>query len=157
MKKIVLRSTLYNYRQLSKYALKSNVPVFINIYNLTSPVLSVYKNFKSWLLEKVFFNLNNGTREVIVVYKANELVGVCILKLGKSNKISTIFVKNGYRGKGIGSFLMEQAIQNLDSNLVITVRTYSNDVALLNLFSKYNFLCNKSTNNELIFKKELDN
>ena len=87
-----------------------------NIYHEIRLLQSNYPNFSLWFA-KVVRQLNSTTRKMYVALDEGKIAGVLILKRdNEENKICTLRVSEHYRGRGIGSRLMNIAITELKTN-----------------------------------------
>lgn len=93
-----------------------------NVRPFLNHVSSFYPGFQTWFNFKFLSGLNSGERKVLIVKEKGEIAGISLLKVTKEeNKICTFFVAPEYRGKGIGTMLMESSLANFDGSLHITV------------------------------------
>jgi GNAT superfamily N-acetyltransferase len=87
------------------------------VFNELYPVKVEYPNFHRWYCEKVVPGIFEGSRIIIVKFVSGEIAGVSILKTGPvEKKICTLRISEAFRGKGIGSELIEQSFYELDCN-----------------------------------------
>lgn len=96
-----------------KYALldKTDIELLEDIYEILKRFEGEYPNIFNWYYSKVLPKLGKG-RDIIVCIDDGRLVGVCILKHLES-KICTLYVVEEYRGRGVGSKLLELACKTL--------------------------------------------
>lgn len=82
-----------------------------------SDVSILYPEFDSWLNFKVRRNINTNERKILIAHDGDKIVGVALLKNTQlEQKISTFYVSPTYRGLGIGTKLMSQSLELLDTN-----------------------------------------
>lgn len=96
----------------------------------------------TWKFSTLKSEFSNPSSIYIVAYLDNELVGFAGIWLSVDDAhITNIVTKKNYRGKGIGSKLLEQLIQltkqNYKASLTLEVNT--NNTSAQRLYNKYNF------------------
>lgn len=86
------------------------------VYSLLQFPRGYYPNFYGWYWGKVVKGIENGERKIIVAFdeKIKTIVGVAIIKNAEEKKICTLFVNKEHRHKGIGTKLMQKAIDCLN-------------------------------------------
>lgn len=78
-----------------------------------------YPDFYNWYHEKVIPDPN---RKILVLSEGQKIAGVLITKDGFEKKICTLRVNKKYRHKGLGSYLMKQSFNLLNTDKpIITV------------------------------------
>lgn len=106
-------------------------------YTMIQPCQKYYPNLYAWYFNKVVPQLRED-RDIIVCIKDGHLVGIAIIKYSES-KVSTLYVMEGYRNKGIGTKLLELCCKTLGkSKPHIAVNNLVLDY-YLPLFAKRNF------------------
>ena len=99
----------------------TNEKVFLElvnkIYEITSFLNKSYPNYEKWFYEKQVKGCLNGERNIIFITNDDEIIGIIsVKKANEEKKICTLFVKEEYRNKGIGSMLLEESFKFLDTN-----------------------------------------
>ena len=95
-------------------------------YLLTDWICEDYPQHFQHYYHKYLPSLELGTREILLCMDDNQPVGVAILKDdGEEKKISTLFVSQSHRGKGISRLLLEESFKWLKTTKpVITISDY---------------------------------
>lgn len=104
-----------------KQLIDQNYPIDI-IQNLLNQVLLLsmlvkddYPDNKSWFLNTQVPGLYDHTRNIIIAYWNNKIVGFVSLKKTKEEKkICTFYVEKSFRRNKIGTILVEKAIEYLE-------------------------------------------
>ncbi len=106
--------------------------------------------------EKILYNtivalIENGDTEVLVATEESKVVGFIVVTVNTFQnlyqtrkligEISAIYVRRDYRGKGIGSKLLEEAMKYLQSKGVeiVLAEVRADNKASMKLFTKYGF------------------
>ena len=97
-----------------------------------------YPNIIKWFENDVKPNLGNN-RNILFVMDNSELVAFAILKSGDENKISTFYVGEQHRRNGVGTTLMKLCIEQLKTDVNITVSEHDID-SFRKLLNNYNFV-----------------
>lgn len=98
-----------------------------------------YPNFEQWLDEKVMTQLEN-TRKIIVALSGQAIIGVMVLKSTVSErKICTLWVQKEYRKNGIGTDLIEYAIEELETKYPLITMSENSYMDFLPLMENFNF------------------
>lgn len=111
---------------------------------ISDSIIPYYPNGAEWLSTKVFSD--DSSRLLLISQLPDGLVnGFSILKNDDSEKkICTLFVSPDFRGKGIGTALLNRSLDLLDCDKPLI--TVSDDLLLsfIPLFSRYGFENNES-------------
>ncbi len=87
--------------------------------------------------------LKSGARKVFAYKKGDEYVGGCALIIGENQRghFSDFFVREDLRGKGIGSRILEFAIDFLKKKNMKTVRLHvlKDNQTAIRLYARYGF------------------
>lgn len=87
--------------------------------------------------------LKSGTRKVFAYKIGDEYVGGCALIIGNNQPghFSDFCVREDLRGKGIGSRILEFAINYFRDKNIITIRlhVFKNNPSAIKLYEKYGF------------------
>lgn len=137
------------------------------IFMITESLVQEYPGYKRWYFLKQLKNLGSMEREILFVRnpeKLDEIIAVaCLKKTVLEKKICTLYVKESFRSKGIGSAIINEAFKFLGTTTpLITFADYK-----LKLFEpfikKYNWklveVIDKAYNNnfkELCFNGKLE-
>ena len=92
-----------------------------SIYDITDFVREDYPKHREWFIEKQFPGVINGDeRDILFVRDPEDLDNIigmaCTKKTSEEKKLCTLFVSPDFRGKGIGSSLMEEALRILGTD-----------------------------------------
>lgn len=95
-------------------------------YMITDWIVKDYPSHCKHFYGKYVPGILDGEREIIACYMNGRNVGVAILKKDdEERKISTLFVKTDYRGKGVAQGLLEKSFAWLGTTKpVITIADY---------------------------------
>lgn len=95
-------------------------------YMITDWIVKDYPDHCKHFYGKYVPGILSGEREIIACYANGRNVGIAILKKdAEERKISTLFVKTDYRGKGIAQKLLEKSFAWLGTTKpVITIADY---------------------------------
>ena len=124
--------------------------------NLIIPDMDMNSAIK--VLRKIYPNddeyvasLNNfsGEREIIGIYDSCKLVGLVILKKDeKEAKISTLFIDERYRNRGLASKLIKESFKFLNTDKpLISIAEYKVDM-FISIIKKYNWKLTQVLNSE---------
>ena len=85
--------------------------------------VSTYPQWREWYRRVFVPGLKRGERKCIVVRDDKDTIaGFALIKKGnEENKICMLYVREAYRHKGVGTQLMQQALQELGPHPVMTV------------------------------------
>ena len=85
--------------------------------------VSSYPQWREWYRRVFVPGLKRGERKCIVVRDDKDTIAGFALtkKSNEENKICMLYVREGYRRQGVGTQLMQQALQELGPRPVITV------------------------------------
>lgn len=113
-------------QSLSKKNRKAFSNLIANAYSVTDCICKDYPGHFSWYWSKTIPAVLNGTREILVCTVERKIAGVTFLKKeGGEQKVCTFLVLDEYRGKHIGSMLMERAFEFLGTTKpLITIADY---------------------------------
>lgn len=92
-----------------------------SIYNITDFIRDYYPNHRNWFIKKQLPGVINGNERDILFVRDPEnldnIIGMtCIKNTKEEKKLCTLFVSPEFRGKGIGSSLMEEALRLLGTD-----------------------------------------
>jgi len=136
------------------------------IYKITEFVEKDYPNHKNW-----FFNiqlketLDTNTRNILFVRDKDKIIGVAnLLSNDEEKKISTLYVIDEYRNKGIGTQLIEESMKWLKTRYPIISMTKDRYELYKPIIDKYNWKLTRILNgfykegmDELFFNVPEDN
>ena len=144
---------------ISKLKKEDFIKVSGEIYEISKFLSVQYPDYENWFKQKVLKRIKNGTGEIIYVRNEKEIEGFIIAKNTYSEKkICTVFIKEEYRGIGLGSKLIEEAIVYLeDLRPLITIP--ENKVSDFKYFiNRYKWIktsiSNKYNSPEIIFNEK---
>ena len=91
----------------------------------------------------------SGEREIIGIYDSCKLVGLVILKKDeKEAKISTLFIDERYRNRGLASKLIKESFKFLNTDKpLISITEYKVDM-FISIIKKYNWKLTQVLNSE---------
>lgn len=97
------------------------------IYSFTSNLKNTYPDYKKWFYEKQLKGCLTPERNIIFVRdNNNQIIAVSSLKKTlEEKKICTLLVLNEYRSKGVGSLLLEESFNFLETDKPLI--TFSED------------------------------
>lgn len=127
----------------------SNIDL-LTIKKLLEEIAPLYPGFDSWFENKFIPSFYSGERKIICAYEidSGSISGVSLLKITKEeNKICTFYVLAEFRGKGLGSRLMDYSLKKFSGpNVVISV---SNErlAGLSSILSSKGFVLDHSVKN----------
>lgn len=102
-----------------------------------------YPNFFDWYTKKVVVGLMDDSRQIFVAYPANDrdaIAAVLILKnCSDERKISTLCVMEQYRSLGLGTALVELAINVLKTDRPVITVSNPHMEMFEGLFKKFGF------------------
>lgn len=109
------------------------VELVSKIYDFTSFIINDYPNYKNWYFNKVLPDIINNERDILFTRNPNnynEIISMlCLKNSNEEKKICTLYVSDKYRNLGIGSSLIMEAMNILDtSKPFITIMDYKLDV-----------------------------
>lgn len=130
-----LRENVVEYRLLQNFD-------FIELNRLLNPVAPMYPNFDAWLNFKFRRNLALGQRQIALANYGCQLAGVALLKNdGIERKICTFYIAPNFRNMGVGSKLMDLAIETLNSSSSFITVSDERKNELAPLLSSRGFKC----------------
>lgn len=114
-----------------------------NIYETIEFLSSDYPKHKEWYFKKQLPAINTGERNILFVrnpHDYNEIIAMaCLKKTEDEKKICTIYVKDEYRGLGIGTKIIDASLNWLGTTKpLITISEYKLDMFNW-LIEKYNW------------------
>ncbi|EGQ8447185.1 GNAT family N-acetyltransferase [Vibrio alginolyticus] len=131
------------------YKIKASCPISIDILKdpdfqairkLLEPVSGLYPSFDAWFNFRFKRNFSSGNRIVIAAMSGSTIAGVALLKKTESeHKICTLFVREEFRGLGVGRQLLTKAIENLKGNKIGISVAEERHQALKSLLEKQGF------------------
>lgn len=155
-------STFYSLEEQEKYGVvgigvlpeyvigtEVNEIIIDEIYNMTSELSKYYSDYKEWLYNIQFKNLNND-RVTIYVKKDDKIIGVANLKLSEK-KLCTLYVDKMFRNVGISTLLLDEAFRYLNTTKPYLTCHKDNLDKFNKLIKKYNWKKYKTINNEILF------
>ncbi|SHH35040.1 GNAT family N-acetyltransferase [Desulfosporosinus lacus] len=87
----------------------------VSIYNELKGLNGIYPGFNNWYFNSVVNGLNLNSRSIVLKINGSNIMALAILKdTIEEKKICTLFVKNKFKGLGIGRDLMSQCLYTLD-------------------------------------------
>ena len=132
---------------LSSLTLNEIIKYSIKIYETTKYLENDYPNYKKWFIEKQLKEVLEGRREILFLEENNEIIALACLKK-EENKICTLYVKEEYRNKGIGTELI-----NSVDNPNIYLWVYKNNKRAISLYEKLGFTNVEETDTRYKMKK----
>lgn len=104
--------------QTIDYYSSDNLALYNEISLLTQPINATYSKHSTWLKEKFFPGLKDGSRKMVIALdEKKQLAGVALLKdTAEEKKLCCLFVRKDCRGYGIASSLMQKTFQLLKTN-----------------------------------------
>ncbi len=93
------------------------------VYQFLQNLNKEYPGFRDWYLNRVVSNIMTGSRKIIVV-RCNNIIGASMILKNdnQEKKICTLRVHPIYQKRGIGSFLVKKAFEELKTKTpLITV------------------------------------
>ena len=146
-------------RKIIKLDLKNikKFQAFINSFIIEDAKLSINKkvspNAQKEFLKKTLDGMKNKSKVYIVAESDNKIIGASDIELlgQRRNHIGSfgIAVKAGYRGVGLGKYLMSEIIMLAKKELnpkpeIIQLEVYANNKPAINLYKKMGFkICAK--------------
>lgn len=111
------------------------------IYFISKDLGEIYPNYKNWFYEKHVVGCYNKTREIIFMKNdKSEVIGFASLKKELAEKkICTIYVKEGYRKKGVSKYLLEKSFEILETNKPLVTFSENNLELYRGIIKKYNW------------------
>lgn len=122
----------------------TNEKVFLNlaqkIYETTSHLNEIYPEYEKWFYEKQIKESVIGKRNIIFITKEDEIIGISsVKKTNEEKKICTLYVKDEYRNKGIGSILLEESFKYLETEKPLITFCDSMISIYTEFINKYNW------------------
>ena len=100
--------------RLNSLTLNEIIKYSIKIYETTKYLENDYPNYKKWFIDKQLKEVLEGRREILFLEENNEIIALACLKK-EENKICTLYVKEEYRNKGIGTKLLIEVMKYLNT------------------------------------------
>lgn len=109
-------------------------------YAATNWIVKDYPNHFEHFWTKYIPGIFSGEREIIGIYNSNELAGLVILKKDDMEaKISTLFIDEKYRNRGLASKLIKKSFKFLNTDKpLISIAEYKVDM-FISIIKKYNW------------------
>lgn len=138
------------------------------IYNLTSSISEYYQDYENWYWTKQIPRINSEERNILFIRNPDnkkEIIAITCLKKDESErKICTLYVKDEYRNKGLGSLIIEESFKWLETNKpLITIPEYKLN-EFIPIIEKYHWNLTEIINGlyhpnykELFFNKQNQN
>lgn len=83
-------------------------------------VAPLYPNFNIWFNNKFLRNFYIRNRDILVAHNGQEICGISLLKKSlEENKICTFYVMPEFKGRELGSKLLEKSLNYFDDNEVL--------------------------------------
>lgn len=118
---------------------------FAEIYSWLFDLNYGYPGFEWWFWEKVVRGVESGSRSIISMRNRDAIIGLAIVKYElEEHKICTLRVHPSFRGKGMGSRLLEKSCRMLGTDKPLITVSRDNLKYFEAIFAKYRFeLCQK--------------
>ncbi len=145
MKTIIINKSAIQYPsiEIDKY--------LVMVYHFLELLEDEYPGFYDWYFSKVVQQLDSD-RSIILKILKDEVAGVAILKKSRSeNKICTFRVLEKFQGIGIGTELMTDSLNLLETNSPIITVSESRIAQFSQMLSNFKFKLN-SIHNDYYFK-----
>lgn len=132
-----------NIEKLSDYISKISDDELLNlstkIYEISISNNSSYPQHKEWFFLKHLPGVIKGTRDILFVQNdESEIIAIaCLKNEDDEKKICTLYVKEEYRNKGIGTALIEKSMDYLQTDqpfLTITEASLNSFVPMINKY-----------------------
>lgn len=142
---------------LSEERQEEVVKIVNEIYQITKFLNETYPGYKKWFFNKQVIECYKSSRDIIFVRnESDEIVGIsCLKKENNERKICTLFVKPNYRLQGIGSMLLEESMEFLETNKPLITLTDDKLIMFEKIIKKYEWELTEIVYNENTGKKEL--
>lgn len=108
------------------------------VYSAIQDLGSEYPGFKEWYFKKVVSQLRSG-RKILAVFDENNLAGILITKNDSEKKICTLRVDSHYRHQGLGSYLIKNSYDILNTQKPLITVSENHLFQFHSLFTKYGF------------------
>lgn len=111
------------------------------IYMITDFIKKDYPNHKEWFFSKQLpETLYSDKRNILFVKDEDQIIGVANLKKDENiEKICSLYIKDEYQGKGIGSMLVEESMKWLNTEYPIITIVKGKYSIYKPLIEKYNW------------------
>ena len=111
------------------------------IFMSSNFILAYYPNHIDWFYNKQLPGVISGTRDILFVQNdENEIIAVSCLKDEEDEKkICTLYVKEEYRNKGIGTALIEKSMDYLQTDKPFLTITESSLSSFVPIIYKYDW------------------
>lgn len=118
-------------------------------YTVTDWITKDYPKHFEHFWTKYIPGIFSGEREIIGIYDSCKLVGLVILKKDeKEAKISTLFIDERYRNRGLASKLIKESFKFLNTDKpLISIAEYKVDM-FISIIKKYNWKLTQVLNSE---------
>lgn len=97
----------------SNFTFPEQIRVLYDVYRFLFDLQMEYPSFRSWYVRKIVPGVIAGSRDLLITCEGTKLAGVAILKDGEEKKICTLRVAVDCRRHGVGSGLLDAAINVL--------------------------------------------
>jgi len=110
------------------------------IYEITSGLDEIYPDYEKWFYEKQVKESILGKRDIIFIIEQQEIIAISsVKKTNEEKKICTLYVKDEYRNKGIGSILLEESFKYLETDKPLITFCDSMISIYTEFINKYNW------------------
>lgn len=117
---------------------QSELLVYEAIYERIKKAKKFYPDFKNWYYSKVIPEVINNKREIILEQRANEIVGLSIVKFDEK-KLCTLKIFDEYKNRGYGLRLFEKSFERLETNKPFLTASEEKHQEFKRIFKYYNF------------------
>lgn len=115
-----------------------------------------FDNHDKWFTNKYFKNTDNYC--FILEEENGEVIGYCRFDLGNNNYIISIAIDHDYHGKGFGSKLLKESLEEMKKkikkDMAILAEVKRGNIPSIRLFEKYNFCLYKEDKKNLYYKHD---
>lgn len=146
-----------------RYAKIEDIPVLTGCFNTKYINRYLNRGIIYWTLYKTGIYENHFL--ILKSDDISDIVGGIVLRkknfvpvIKENWWIYNVFVKEIYKGKGYGKYLMEKAIAYLKVKEIkkIYLKVEKNNIVAINLYNKFDFNIVKEVRNDFIMKKLLN-
>lgn len=135
--------------------INKNIDVSNIIYDINLLMEKDYPKYRDWFNNKLIPGLNNGSRNIIVMYKKNKIIGyVNLKKTAKERKMSNLNINSLFYYNQCWNILVDEAIKWLDDEDPIIIISDKEFNKCSNLIYKRNWhLSDKSKHSDYIINR----